>query len=694
MRIPSAYPFQKSEIDATRPWDKPALARPEAHRGPTLLNRPAEKQWGARAVSQWQATLLAQLQRQQKNAAYLARLDAWVADQADDLPELTEGVMKALGLGDDRAPIAARIKQWVDNGNAEAPLDLNDLGPRDLSELPLPDDLRILDLSRCDDLYALPEHPPASLEVVYYSPKNGPLRMEKPEPYQPLLVQPLDAEPVFAKYERFQANVAYFAELDAWAMGADEGEMRADAIENIKEWVLNGVPSNPLTLSWFGLRELPPLPAGLKSLFANDNRLTWIPDLPDGITTANFDNNELTSLSALPASLRWLHVANNKLTRVPEGPSLEGLHADFNPFSREDWARLGAPEENRAGLLQYLREWEEAGNPEQPLDLSGFANLKSLPEHLPDDVRVLDISRCKQISRLPKAPPPLLEVVYLHPESRLVNEPPSAEYANRLALCIDAATTPDPLIRYARFQANIAYFAELDAWATRAEADEQREKAVDVIKKWVLAGDPTPALRLGSLGLLELPRLPDGVRILDATNNRLTDPPELPDGIEVVMLDDNDLTVPPVLPASVCSLYIDNNELTYLPQNHELDELHADFNPLPPEDWARLGEPFENREGALRRIREWEAEWEATGDPERVLDLSDFEDLTSLPEILPDNVRVIDISRAFIGRLPKRPPDSLELIYVHPSSPLFSTDLPQAYRGWITTTIDDDELPR
>jgi hypothetical protein len=70
------------------------------------------------------------------------------------------------------------------------------------------------------------------------------------------------------------------------------------------------------------LKSLPKLPASLRGIICDRNKLTFLPDLPDLLVELWCSDNQLLSLPELPDSLRQLVCSGNHL---PEHPWNEAI---------------------------------------------------------------------------------------------------------------------------------------------------------------------------------------------------------------------------------------------------------------------------------------------------------------------------------------------------------------------------------
>ncbi len=146
--------------------------------------------------------------------------------------------------------------------------------------------------------------------------------------------------------------------VNAWAIQGGKDELRATAVRGIKAWVKENDPEEPLDLAGLNLKQLPPLPAGVRSLMASDNELTCLPgelpaalahldvsnnlleflpaSWPTGLQCIQADNNRLGSLpSTFPDALTELYASHNRLTSLPDlsQTQLESLSLNHNQLT-------------------------------------------------------------------------------------------------------------------------------------------------------------------------------------------------------------------------------------------------------------------------------------------------------------------------------------------------------------------------
>ncbi len=85
--------------------------------------------------------------------------------------------------------------------------------------------------------------------------------------------------------------------------------------------------------------------------------------------------------------------------------------------------------------------------------------------------------------------------------------------------------------------------------------------AIQRINEWIQNNNDNAILNLSGLGLTKLPTLPNNLKDLDCSSNKLT-------------------SLPPRLPDTLCKLNCRCNKLTSLPILPDLEELICNFNKL------------------------------------------------------------------------------------------------------------------
>lgn len=121
--------------------------------------------------------------------------------------------------------------------------------------------------------------------------------------------------------KKFISNENVLAEWEAWAELPAPGELRATALQRIRECITQNNPV--LNLSNLNLSSIPQyLPIHIKTLELNFNYLTTLPFLHDGLESVEVYFNKLSSLPPdYPASLIKLNANYNCLTSLPDFPN-------------------------------------------------------------------------------------------------------------------------------------------------------------------------------------------------------------------------------------------------------------------------------------------------------------------------------------------------------------------------------------
>lgn len=79
------------------------------------------------------------------------------------------------------------------------------------------------------------------------------------------------------------------------------------------------------------LKNLPTLPANLRTFHCSNNKLTQLPTLPISLTALYCRGNQLTTLPTLPPNLLLLDCTNNKLSKIPALPfTLKNFYCSYN----------------------------------------------------------------------------------------------------------------------------------------------------------------------------------------------------------------------------------------------------------------------------------------------------------------------------------------------------------------------------
>ena len=90
-----------------------------------------------------------------------------------------------------------------------------------------------------------------------------------------------------------------------------------NAMRIISEWMKAKNVNAELNLSGIGLKQLPPVPPGVKKLNISNNDLTELRLLPPSLEELNCSNNKISKISFLPPKLKVLNCSNNALAVYP-----------------------------------------------------------------------------------------------------------------------------------------------------------------------------------------------------------------------------------------------------------------------------------------------------------------------------------------------------------------------------------------
>jgi hypothetical protein len=191
----------------------------------------------------------------------------------------------------------------------------------------------------------------------------------------------------------------------------------------------------------------------------------------------------------------------------------------------KQWAAEGSSLENRNEAVNRMEAWVNNNQLDVPLDLSGL-NLRDLTEHLPPGLKWLNVSQ-NQLSSLPENLPASLQGLIA--------------FNNRLASLPE--TLPAGLRQILAYNNRLTRLPKLP--------------------------DGIEVLNVSWNQLTSLPKLPDGIKELNVSRNQLTSLPKLPDGIKELNVSRNQLTRLPELRATLTALVANSNKLTSLPDQIE-----------------------------------------------------------------------------------------------------------------------------
>ena len=315
---------------------------------------------------------------------------------------------------------------------------------------------------------------------------------------------------------------------------------------------------------------LPELPVSLQYLYCSDNLLTQLPELPSKLQSLNCSGNQLTELPMLPASLRSLYCYDNKLTSLPSNLSQVTL-CEIN-CSGNQLTEL--PE--FLASLQYLGCYNN--------------KLTSLPSNVSElgNLTYIDCSN-NQLTALPELPASLTSL--------------DCSY-NQLTELSELPTSLNTLVCAGNKLENLAIISYLKQISTLDISDNKFTALPDLpttIRSLNYSSNPLTALptdlsgleklcflSCASIGLKELPTLPESLEYLVCSGNKLTDVDEIGSLPTLYRLDcsDNNIAELPALPKQLGNLYCWNNQLTSIVLNSDAYYYQIDVsgNSLPDYD--------------------------------------------------------------------------------------------------------------
>ena len=315
---------------------------------------------------------------------------------------------------------------------------------------------------------------------------------------------------------------------------------------------------------------LPELPVSLQYLYCSDNLLTQLPELPSKLQSLYCSGNQLTELPMLPASLRSLYCYNNKLTSLPSNLSQVTL-CEIN-CSGNQLTEL--PE--FLASLQYLGCYNN--------------KLTSLPSNVSElgNLTYIDCSN-NQLTALPELPASLTSL--------------DCSY-NQLTELSELPTSLNTLVCAGNKLENLAIISYLANLETLDISDNKFTALPDLpttIRSLNYSSNPLTALptdlsgleklcflSCASIGLKELPTLPESLEYLVCSGNELTDVDEIGSLPTLYRLDcsDNNIAELPALPKQLGNLYCWNNQLTSIVLNSDAyyNQIDVSGNSLPDYD--------------------------------------------------------------------------------------------------------------
>lgn len=138
-----------------------------------------------------------------------------------------------------------------------------------------------------------------------------------------------------------------------------------------------------LSISYSNIKDLTGIIGfqSLKTLYCNDNKLTFLPELPSNLTYLNTSYNSIKKLNNLPKKLTYLNCSSNNMLEIEELPSsISNLTCNYNSLT------------TLPKLPQSLNYLYCSNN-----------NLTKLPE-LPSDINIIILDQNTQFECLPFLP--------------------------------------------------------------------------------------------------------------------------------------------------------------------------------------------------------------------------------------------------------------------------------------------------
>jgi uncharacterized repeat protein (TIGR01451 family) len=269
------------------------------------------------------------------------------------------------------------------------------------------------------------------------------------------------------------------------------------------------------------LTSLPPLPAGLWTLQADNNQLAALPTpLPPGLQILNAGGNQLTALPSLPSTLQTCYVGSNaNLSSYPTFP---------------------------AGLLEL------------DIQSNSLAVLPALPAGL-------SLLYCANnpLGTLPTLPPSLVTLSALN--CQLSNLPPLPNTLQFLSIDQNNFTTlafafPPALTDFYCSYNQLTTLPPLPATMVHLGCDHNLLTALPTLPSGMLQ------VECSNNQITSLPAIPSTLGMLIANNNLIVSVPALPSGMYVAQFNNNQVTCFAPFPQSnTLNLQASNNPFTCIP---------------------------------------------------------------------------------------------------------------------------------
>ena len=311
----------------------------------------------------------------------------------------------------------------------------------------------------------------------------------------------------------------------------------------------------------------------------------------------------------------------------------------------------------------------------QELDVS-YNQLLSLPKNLPEQLQILNVSD-NQLTSLPEMPDQLQKLDASHnqltslPENlpeqlqilnisnnELTSLPEMPDQLQKLdAACNQLTSLPENLPASLQ-KLNVSH-NELTSLPQRMPVQLQALDAIDNrLTSLPEMPDQLQELDVFLNQLLSLPEnLPGQLQILNVSYNRLTSLPEMPDQLQKLDASHNQLTSLPEMPDQLQELNVIHNQLTSLPQRMpvQLQELGISYNQLLSLP-ENLPEQFQELNVSYNQLLSLPENL-----PEQLQKLNvSYNQLLSLPENLPERLQRLNVSFNRLTSLPENLPASLK----------------------------------
>jgi uncharacterized repeat protein (TIGR01451 family) len=328
--------------------------------------------------------------------------------------------------------------------------------------------------------------------------------------------------------------------------------------------MISSLPKLPLTLQELNckvnhLDSLPStLPSGLKTLYCQQNHITFLPNLPSGLEILNCAYNALDTLVAYPASLHTMDCSHNLLDTLPL------FNANMVSFNCSN---------NDIGYLPTL--------PTGLTFLSVSHNPLFFLPSLPNGLLTLFCS-ANQLNNLPTLPTSL---EYLFCSANNLTNLPSLPAALKTLNCgtNNITTLPTLPSNLEILDCSGNLLSTIPNLPTTLKYLQCGYNSIPILPllplslQWLdCSGNPIASLPTLPFALLTLvwndistqnilPTLPSGLVELNTNRNTLDSLPTLPPTLKTLIATQDSLTYLPPLPNSLTTLSFDINQLSTMP---------------------------------------------------------------------------------------------------------------------------------